>query len=114
MAQPIQHLVVLMLENRSFDHMLGFMRSPSCPINGLTGDERNPRDPAHIDPTQEVKVSSDAGLSLAMIRGTTSRTSIFSSLIILPDPRRAPFQTVDLSSAILSRHTSHPRLPTPS
>ena len=61
MAQPIQHLVVLMLENRSFDHMLGFMRSPSYPINGLTGDERNPRDPAHIDPTQEVKVSSDAG-----------------------------------------------------
>jgi phospholipase C len=41
--------------------MLGFMRSPSYPINGLTGDERNPRDPAHIDPTQEVKVSSDAG-----------------------------------------------------
>ncbi|MFL6447111.1 MAG: alkaline phosphatase family protein [Bryobacteraceae bacterium] len=61
MAPTIQHLVVLMLENRSFDHMLGFMRSPSYPINGLTGSESNPRDPAHIDPSQNVKVSDDAG-----------------------------------------------------
>src|SRR5947209_6626585 len=61
MAPDIQHLVVLMLENRSFDHMLGFLRTQSYPINGLTGNEWNPRDPAHIDPTQEVKVSSDAG-----------------------------------------------------
>src|SRR3954447_9907535 len=61
MAPDIQHLVVLMLENRSFDHMLGFLRSPSYSINGLTGDEWNPRDPAHIDPKQEVKVSNDAG-----------------------------------------------------
>jgi phospholipase C len=65
MAQTIQHVVVLMLENRSFDHMLGFLRSPSYPINGLTGSEWNPRDPAHIDPTQEVKVSDDAGFILS-------------------------------------------------
>lgn len=32
---PFQHLVVLMLENRSFDHMLGFLRSPSYLIEGL-------------------------------------------------------------------------------
>jgi phospholipase C len=65
MAQTIQHLVVLMLENRSFDHMLGFLRSSEYPINGLTGDEGNPRDPAHLDPAQEVKVSSDAGFILS-------------------------------------------------
>jgi phospholipase C len=59
--QTIQHVVVLMLENRSFDHMLGFMGSPDYPIDGLTGNEWNPRDPAHIDPTQEVRVSNDAG-----------------------------------------------------
>ncbi|MFF4403016.1 alkaline phosphatase family protein [Streptomyces sp. NPDC001404] len=45
----IDHFVVLMLENRSFDHMLGFLytdqgnRSPSGqPFEGLTGTETNP------------------------------------------------------------------------
>ncbi len=45
----VQHVVVLMLENRSFDHMLGFLYtdagnvSPSGqPYAGLTGSESNP------------------------------------------------------------------------
>ncbi|MDT7806452.1 MAG: phospholipase [Acidobacteriota bacterium] len=45
----IEHIVVLMLENRSFDHMLGFLytdagnKSPSGqPFEGLTGKETNP------------------------------------------------------------------------
>jgi phospholipase C len=45
----IEHIVVLMLENRSFDHMLGFLysdqqnQSPSGhPFDGLTGNESNP------------------------------------------------------------------------
>jgi len=45
----IQHVVVLMLENRSFDHMLGFLytdagnKSPTGqPFEGLTGTETNP------------------------------------------------------------------------
>ncbi len=42
---PINHVVVLMLENRSFDHMLGFMKSDDWPINGLTGTESNFLDP---------------------------------------------------------------------
>jgi len=29
MPATIKHLVVLMMENRSFDHMLGFMQSPA-------------------------------------------------------------------------------------
>lgn len=40
-AGTIKHLVVLMLENRSFDHMFGFLKSPDFPINGLNGDEYN-------------------------------------------------------------------------
>ena len=40
-AGTIKHLVVLMLENRSFDHMFGFLKSPEYPINGLNGDEFN-------------------------------------------------------------------------
>jgi phospholipase C len=43
----VQHVVVLMLENRSFDHMLGFLYpgnvSPTGqPFDGLTGTESNP------------------------------------------------------------------------
>ena len=38
----IDHVVVLMLENRSFDHMLGFTKSAGMPVDGLSGDESNP------------------------------------------------------------------------
>jgi phospholipase C len=45
----IEHVVVLMLENRSFDHMLGFLYSDSGNVSptgqlfeGLTGTESNP------------------------------------------------------------------------
>jgi phospholipase C len=34
-SSPIKHLVVLMLSGRSFDHMLGFMRSENPAIDGL-------------------------------------------------------------------------------
>src|SRR6516164_7161247 len=36
----IKHIVVLMLENRSFDHMVGFMQSDTYNIDGI--DARNP------------------------------------------------------------------------
>lgn len=47
-----------MLENRSFDHMFGFLKSPECAIDGLDGDETNP-DENGI----QVFVSSDARYS---------------------------------------------------
>ena len=43
----VQHIVQLMLENRSFDHMLGFLYAPGNvsptgqPFEGLTGNESN-------------------------------------------------------------------------
>lgn len=51
----IDHLVVLMMENRSFDHALGFLKSPTYGIDGLDGTETNP-DSAGV----AVKVTSDA------------------------------------------------------
>ncbi len=38
----LQHLVVLMMENRSFDHMLGGLKKQYPKINGLAGNEANP------------------------------------------------------------------------
>ena len=47
----IQHIVQLMLENRSLDQMLGFLYADSgnlspqgSPFDGLTGKETNPDD----------------------------------------------------------------------
>ncbi|CAN6321915.1 unnamed protein product [Urochloa humidicola] len=44
MAGKIKTVVVLVQENRSFDHMLGWMKSLNPEIDGVTGDETN-----HVD-----------------------------------------------------------------
>ena len=49
----LKHIVVLMMENRSFDHMLGALRAEDARINGLTGTESNPdttNEPAKVAP----------------------------------------------------------------
>jgi phospholipase C len=38
----LKHIVVLMMENRSFDHMLGGLMKKYPQVNGLTGNESNP------------------------------------------------------------------------
>jgi phospholipase C len=38
----LKHIVVLMMENRSFDHMLGGLKTQDPRIDGLSGDETNP------------------------------------------------------------------------
>src|SRR5690349_14880384 len=42
LSGPIKNIVVLMMENRSFDHMLGFFVPDKGSINGLRGFETNP------------------------------------------------------------------------
>jgi phospholipase C len=54
----IKHIVVLMMENRSFDHLLGWLQSDSYRIDGLTGNESN-RDSSG----EPVKVTNDADYS---------------------------------------------------
>ena len=52
MSFPIQHIIVLMLENRSnrsFDHLFGYL-DHSKSFEGLQGNESNPKSPG--DPTQ--------------------------------------------------------------
>ncbi|CAL5428139.1 unnamed protein product [Camellia sinensis] len=39
---PIKTVVVLVMENRSFDHILGWMKKLNPNINGVTGSESNP------------------------------------------------------------------------
>jgi hypothetical protein len=53
---PIEHLVVLMMENRSYDHMLGYLPNG----RGLTGEEYNLVDPAN-PASEKVYVSNASG-----------------------------------------------------
>jgi len=41
MSAQIKHLVVLMMENRSLDHMLGYTKSDKYPLDGLDGTQKN-------------------------------------------------------------------------
>ncbi len=54
----LKHIVVLMMENRSFDHMLGFAQSPTWPIDGLKGNETNTDSVGGV-----AQVSNDAGFA---------------------------------------------------
>jgi phospholipase C len=60
--QELQHVVVLMMENRSFDHMLGALHSSNPAIDGLTGHETNPDTtnvPVTVSPTAEFQSQLD-------------------------------------------------------
>jgi phospholipase C len=54
--QKIEHLVVLMLENRSFDHLLGYLKQKNPAINGLSGAEFNYLDPVSPQSATRIKV----------------------------------------------------------
>ncbi|KAL6627590.1 hypothetical protein ACP70R_031316 [Stipagrostis hirtigluma subsp. patula] len=59
---PIKNVVVLALENRSFDHMLGWTRRLlGLPVDGLTGAECNP-DSVSNSTSSSICVSADADL----------------------------------------------------
>ena len=60
----IQHIVVLMMENRSFDHMFGFLTidNPVVPgdrIDGLKGDEFNEFDGSRVIVSKTAKYAGD-------------------------------------------------------
>lgn len=48
---PIKHVVLLMMENRSYDHMLGWMKAGgeygNPAVDGLTGEECNYKNPKY-------------------------------------------------------------------
>jgi phospholipase C len=60
--QNLKHVVVLMMENRSFDHMLGALHAQNQAIDGLVGNETNPDStgvPASVSPTAEYQSQLD-------------------------------------------------------
>jgi len=60
--QNLKHIVVLMMENRAFDHMLGALRATNPAIDGLVGSETNPDStdvPVTVSPTAEYQSQLD-------------------------------------------------------
>ena len=60
--KQLQHIVVLMMENRSFDHMLGGLKHLNPAIDGLDGSETNPDStgvPVSVSPTAEYQSQLD-------------------------------------------------------
>ena len=58
----LKHIVVLMMENRSFDHMLGALKAEDPRINGLTGQESNldtTNEPAKVQPSAQFQSQLD-------------------------------------------------------
>jgi phospholipase C len=58
---PIEHIIVLMLENRSYDHMLGYLPNG----HGLVGDEFNLVDPSNST-SERAHVSNTSGYITAL------------------------------------------------
>lgn len=54
---PIKVIVVMVMENRSFDHMLGWLKTLNPEIDGLTGAECNRKNTT--DPTSDLVCVSD-------------------------------------------------------
>ncbi|CAM8961379.1 unnamed protein product [Rhodiola kirilowii] len=73
-STPIKTIVVVIMENRSFDHMLGWMKSINSEINGVDGSQfqhLNSSDPTspkiHFN-NQSVYIDPDPGHSFQAIR----------------------------------------------
>ncbi|XP_047319538.1 non-specific phospholipase C1 [Impatiens glandulifera] len=71
---PIKTLVVIVMENRSFDHILGWLKTTRPDIDGLTGKESNPlnasdpNSPQILVSDDAVFIDSDPGHSIQAIR----------------------------------------------
>eukprot|EP00249_Psilotum_nudum_P036345 c6857_g1_i1 orf=255-1811(-) len=74
MTSPIKTVVVLFLENRSFDHILGWQKQLNPEIDGVTGQECNPlsttepNSPLVYFTDNAENVISDAGHSFEAVR----------------------------------------------
>jgi len=65
--QKIKRFVVLMLENRSFDHLLGGLNTLDPNIAGLTGTESNRKDPnSPADPQNNAEIKPRRASSFVM------------------------------------------------
>mmetsp|Transcript_54829 Transcript_54829/g.164073 ORF Transcript_54829/g.164073 Transcript_54829/m.164073 type:complete len:115 (-) Transcript_54829:116-460(-) len=84
-AQKVEHVVLLVMENRAFDHVFGFATAELPGIDGLDGTESNPVDPS--DPAKGSVSVTDANATYVcpgMICSYYRRGAITSPLLRRP------------------------------
>lgn len=86
----LRHVVVLMMENRSFDHMLGTLKAKNPAIDGLTGTETNPDStgvPVTVSPTAAYQSQLDPDPDHHF---AAADLQIFGGVTTAQDPNRKP------------------------
>ena len=86
----LRHIVVLMMENRSFDHMLGTLKAKNPAIDGLTGTETNPDStgvPVTVSPTAAYQSQLDPDPDHHF---AAADLQIFGGVTTAQDPNRKP------------------------
>jgi phospholipase C len=85
-ARPIDHVVVLMLENRSFDHLFGFRPG----VEGLHGTESNLSDPSKPPSSSNPAYPVDSAAPFAVLVGQGPGHSINATNIQLSGTKAGP------------------------
>src|SRR6516164_2587859 len=110
----IQHIVVLMLENRSFDHMLGFTFQGNPKVKGYPADLTNL--PPNLDPTTEKPVwpSPESEYVAISIRTLVMISLTFGFSFSIRRPRRKKRnRTCGALYGRIWRSAGHRRMPEP-
>lgn len=104
----ITHVVVLMLENHSFDHLLGFLPpgDPGETIDGLTGNEAVPLDP-QAAPTDLVSVAR-ATLRRATVTDPDPGHEFADVTLQLFGQRTVPAPPVPLNNGFVGSYAGRP------
>jgi len=109
--QSLKHVVVLMMENRSFDHMLGALHATNPAIDGLTGHETNPDStgvPITVSPTAAYQSQLDPDPDHHF---PAVDLQIFGGVTTAQDPNRHPTMQGFVKSYFNQQHNlKHSRL----
>ncbi len=89
LANRIEHVVVLMMENRSFDHIFGYRQG----INGLTGKEFNLLNPAQPESDKNPSFYVNNGAPWAVLAGQGPGHSLNAANVQLCNNKDGPTAT---------------------
>ncbi|HWA84880.1 MAG TPA: alkaline phosphatase family protein [Opitutus sp.] len=85
-AGPIEHVVVLMMENRSFDHIFGYRPG----VAGLTGTESNLLDPSKPESASNPRFTVNNGAPWAVLAGQGPGHSLNAANVQLCNSKDGP------------------------
>src|SRR5437868_8985802 len=85
-AGPIEHVIVLMMENRAFDHIFGYRQG----VNGLKGNESNLLDPSKSESSSNPAYAVSNGAPYAVLAGEGPGHSFNAACVQLCNSKNGP------------------------